>query len=621
MDAAALTPRALFDGNICYEVPPFQRPYVWNLEDQWQPLWDDIERVTNALIAAREAGDPGESLSHFLGAVVLKQAHSPAGDVARRSVVDGQQRLTTLQLLMDAAQLVLGEHGDEGDAESIQELVFNSAKRFHGTPSRFKLWPSRTDRHAFEYVMDDDLTVTPQAAASRIHNAHAFFASAVQDWADVDGDPEKARQRLSVLADVLQQRLRIVTINLSASDDDQLIFETLNGRGTPLLAADHIKNYLFQQCEQLGADVDTWSEVYWQDFDDEWWRDQVAQGRLYRSRIDLFLQYWLTMKMRDEIPTEELFARFRAFAAPELQSSAAAAAFLRSLRHDADTYRDLVTKEGSSPAAGFYARVVEDLESGSFIPLLLWVASDAHTIPEPQVQKALDAVESVAIRRTLLRMTTKDFNGLVVSTLKALDGTPDDQAGDTIVDFLARQAADSRSWPTDDALREQLPDIRLYGNVKQSRLRMILSALELRYRTSRNEDVPLPAKLEIEHVMPRGWKTHWADDIKGDPERAAHRDLVVDTLGNLTLVTKKLNGTLSNRPWRDADAAAIASTVPAAGQGKRSLLNRYSLLVLNKDIVEFHEGSWTEEDIRERSRQLVETVISVWPRPAEPPKP
>jgi hypothetical protein len=335
----------------------------------------------------------------------------------------------------------------------------------------------------------------------------------------------------------------------------------------------------------------------------------------------MFLQYWLTMKMRDEIPTEELFARFRFFSAPELQSSAAAVAFLKSLRHDADTYRDLVTKEGDSAAAGFYARVVEDLESGSFIPLLLWVTSDAHAIPEAQIQKALDAVESMAIRRALLRMTTKDFNGLVVSALKALDSTPDDQVGDTIVDFLARQAADSRSWPTDDSLRSQLPDIRLYGNVKQSRLRMILSALERRFRTERHEDVPLPAKLEIEHVMPRGWRTHWADGTQSDPERTAHRDLLVDTLGNLTLVTKKLNGTLSNRPWRDADAAAIASAAPAKAQGKRSLLNYYSLLVLNKDIVESHEENWTEGDIRERSRQLVETVISVWPRPAEPPKP
>lgn len=113
--------------------------------------------------------------------------------------------------------------------------------------------------------------------------------------------------------------------------------------------------------------------------------------------------------------------------------------------------------------------------------------------------------------------------------------------------------------------------------------------------------------------MPRGWRTYWGGDIQHDAERAAERDILVDTLGNLTLFTSKVNGALSNRPWRDADAAVVASTGREAGAGKRSLLNRHSLLVLNKDIVGLHEEAGTENDIRERSRQLTESVIAVWP--------
>jgi hypothetical protein len=116
--------------------------------------------------------------------------------------------------------------------------------------------------------------------------------------------------------------------------------------------------------------------------------------------------------------------------------------------------------------------------------------------------------------------------------------------------------------------------------------------------------------------MPRGWRTYWDADIRGDADLASKRDVLVDTLGNLTLVTKKLNGTLSNRPWRDEEAAVVANTGLEAGVGKRSLLNRYSLLVLNKEIVERHPESWTEYDIRERAKQLTDSVISVWPRPA-----
>jgi hypothetical protein len=619
VEADVLNPRALFDGNICYEIPPFQRPYVWNEEEQWQPLWDDILRVVDAILDTSEDADQKESINHFLGAVVLKQRETPAGEVSKRSVIDGQQRLTTLQLVLDAAQLVLDEHGDEDDAESVQELVFNIARRFRGTPSRFKLWPSRVDRTAFELVMDNDLEVTQEASSSRICQAHSFFLAAIREWAEVTGDPDKAKTRLATLAQVLQQNLQIVSINLSIHDDDQLIFETLNDRGTPLLAADLIKNYVFQQCENIGADVDSWSEIYWQDFDEDWWRDQVAQGRLYRSRIDLFLQYWLTMRLRAEVPTDAVFSNFQKFARAHLGSTDDAEAFLKGFRRDADTYRELVTREGDSPAAGFYRRIVEAFELGSFIPLLLWLVSDNHDVPDAEVDKALSAVESMAVRRTLLRLTMKDINNLVVAVLRELDGKPMNQVGTVIERYLAQQTAEARSWPTDEDVRLQLPPMRLYWNVKQPRLRVILSAIELKRRTERHENVTLPATLEIEHIMPRGWRTYWGTDIEGDTELARKRDILVDSLGNLTLVTKKLNGTLSNRPWRDADAAVVATTGRDAGVGKRSLLNRYSLLVLNKDIVEPHEDSWTEDDIRERARRLTDDVISIWPRPASVP--
>jgi hypothetical protein len=614
VEADALTPRALFDGTVCYEVPPFQRPYVWTEEDQWQPLWDDIVNVVEAVLEYPNA-DGAEAPGHFLGAVVLKLRDTPAGTVSRHSVIDGQQRLTTLQLLLDAAQLVLVEHGDADDAESIQELVLNGANRFRNTANRFKLWPSRVDRHAFEHVMDNDLALTDGASKSRINQAHTFFASAIRQWADVEGDPDAAEVRLAALARVLQQHLQIVAINLGASDDDQLIFETLNDRGTPLLAADLIKNFIFQQCEEIGADVDAWSETYWSDFDEDWWRDQVAQGRLYRSRIDLFLQYWLTMRRREEVPTDAVFNRFRSFSEQHLISVPDAEIFLRNLRRDADNYRDLVTQDSGSPAAGFYARVVEAAELGTFIPLLLWLISESNHVPTDQAKVALDAVESMALRRILLRMTMKDLNNLVVAILRELEDVPVGDVGRVVRAYLALQTADARMWPSDGALRQQLPSIRLYSNIKQPRLRVVFSAIEMHLRTERHEDVSLPAKLELEHVMPRGWRTYWGADIAGDAERASQRDILVDTLGNLTLVTKKLNGSLSNRPWRDDEATLVANTGTEAGVGKRSLLNRFSILVLNKDIVDQHPEAWTEADIRARATELTEAVISIWPGP------
>lgn len=283
MKAEALTPKDLFEGRIQYEIPSFQRPYVWTEEDQWAPLWTDLKRVAAGVVDA--AGDPQrlqELGSHFLGAVVLKELGHNAGDVARSAVIDGQQRMTTLQILLDAAHAVIDELKYEDEAEFLRELILNPAKKFVGTKDRFKLWPSRSDRGAFEAAMDDNVVIA--TSEHRITEAHAFFGQEVRRWivdgGDADDVPIADRAtRVAVLADVLQSRLFLVAINLGRDDDDQLIFETLNDRGTPLLAADLIKNWVFQRGSELDADVEAWADLYWAELDEEWWRREISQGR------------------------------------------------------------------------------------------------------------------------------------------------------------------------------------------------------------------------------------------------------------------------------------------------------------------------------------------------------
>ena len=613
MEAKALTPRDLFDGKVCYEIPPFQRPYVWTEEDQWQPLWDDIVRVTERLLQSTEPdGSTSADVNHFLGAVVLKQLPSAAGDPLRRSVIDGQQRLTTLQILMDAAQLVVHERGHADVAESLQELVLNESNRFRRSPKRFKLWPSRIDRPAFEQVMDNDLVVSDHLSDTRVVQAHAFFRDAILTWAGEE--TAEANRRLAVLARTLQQHLQIVAIDLSGADEDQLIFETLNDRGTPLLAADLIKNYVFQRCEEIGVDVDEWNERFWQDFDEDWWREEVSQGRFFRSRIDLFLQYWLTMRLKDEVPTDGVFRRFREYASTQLSDAAGALGFLQGLQRDANAFRDFANLDPGSARGSFHSRVVESLELGAFIPLLLWLISDEHDTPSVQRDLALQAVESWAVRRTVLRRTMKDVNKLVVALLKELDQHAGANVGIAAVEYLRLQTADARAWPTDDDVLAEVPGVRAYGSIKQQRLRAILARIELQLRTGRHEDVSLPSRLDIEHVMPRGWRAHWSDGAETDPERATTRDNVLNSIGNLTLVTQKLNVALSNRPWTDAAASVVAPTGKDAGLGKKSLLNRYSVLLLNKEIVDDHPHDWTEADIRRRSQTLARRVCEAWPR-------
>lgn len=609
------TATELFEGRKHYVIPAYQRPYVWTEEDQWAPLWDDILRVSESHI-----GNGSRTFSsHFLGAVVFELIHAGSAAITALDVIDGQQRLTTLQLLLDAVQETLATAGHEEEAERLDELIQNKQVAYKDTPQRFKLWPSQANRAEFAHTMDP--TRSPRAEAGQIYLAHEFFKAEAFRWLyglpDDDGNlpPGSQGERATQLAETLAGRLVVVAIDLTGDDDSQLIFETLNDRGTPLLKADLIKNWVFRLGQKLGADVDMWSRSIWEDFDTDWWREEITQGRMVRSRVDIFLNYWLTMRLRDEVKAEFVFRTFTEYAEPQMRDIVKAEAFLKELRNDADTYRGLGVLSERSVAGRFRSRVIEAMELAATTPIFLWVISENHALPQDQVEVGLGALESWVVRRTLLQLTSKDMNKLIVALLKALTGVAAETAGVAIRRFLSQQTAGTRIWPSDERFIEEVRDLRMYGNIKQGRIAVVLGAVEEFKRSSdpKYGAVSLPAAMTIEHVMPQKWRQHWtvAGEMTDEEERA--RDRAVHQLGNLTLVTQSLNASLSNRPWTDAEAEPLVEG-GQAGKGKWSLLAEFNLLVLNKEILE-HEHEWTELDIAARSRMLAASITKVWPGP------
>ena len=117
MKTEILQPRMLFQKLIRYEIPQFQRPYVWTQEDQWEPFWEDVRNTAENYL------ESNTRQPHFLGAVVLQQRQTAASEIETRIVVDGQQRLTTLQLLLDAVQEVFEQSGYDLPARRMSSLV------------------------------------------------------------------------------------------------------------------------------------------------------------------------------------------------------------------------------------------------------------------------------------------------------------------------------------------------------------------------------------------------------------------------------------------------------------------------------------------------------------------
>ncbi len=228
------------------------------------------------------------------------------------------------------------------------------------------------------------------------------------------------------------------------------------------------------------------------------------------------------------------------------------------------------------------------LESEVIKPLILNLADpDLPTIPHDQVLKVLSVVESWMVRRMLIRATTKAYNQTIVELLKVLRNGDRSFAGDNIEKFLLNEKSNSSYWPDDDEIRRELRVLPAYKRLSRGRLRMVLEAIEDDYRGFRGKDSGIGADrvvrgtLAIEHVMPRKWQVHWPhpEGVRGETER----DALIHTIGNLTLLTTKLNSKVSNGPWNGEN-------------GKRSGLDAHDALFLNRELLKEREihGPTTE---------------------------
>ena len=557
-----------------------------------EPLWEDVRNVAeNYLEQLERSGNDGveaeqKTSPHFLGAVVLKQVPTAAKDIDQREVIDGQQRVTTLQLLLDAIQQIC-EESDQSYlkrvARRLAKLVTNDEEligddRLH----IFKLWPTRGDREAFRHAMDNGLAVN-DFEESLIVQAHEFFQLQVRKWLqDATGPLE---HKIDALEAAATSMLQMVVIDLGSHDDPNLIFETLNARGTPLEQSDLIKNYVLSL--ERDRQGDTWGNL-----DDGWWRREVRQGRLFRPRLDMLLNYWLAMRTGSEVSPTRVFDVFRSYV-----DDPGVHAVMSVVKHDLVNYRDFESTRGRSPAEKSFYYHVDVMQARVVTPvLLLLLSAEAETRV-----RAFNALESFLVRRMICRQTTKDYNRLVLELASRLRESGLDKADTVTAGYLKEQKAYAREWPSDESVAHALESSPLYRLLTRGRLRLVLEGVERRLRSSGKAEHPtVPTNLTIEHLMPVGWRNEeWPLPEDVDRDAATYqRNTLIHSIGNLTLVTQKLNSSMSNDAWAC----------------KRDELQEYSVLLLNNELLS--RPSWNEETIRSRSRRMAELVSERWPGPA-----
>jgi hypothetical protein len=586
-------------------VPLFQRPYVWNEDNQWEPLWNDVKQVARRLLENPAATQH----PHFLGAVVFQQVQNPTGNMQVRTIIDGQQRLTTLQLLLDALHAELLAAGAEQQAKRVETLVMNAEPFWEHPEDRFKVWPTNRDRPAFNAVMAADLPVDYAAIEqrdSKIVQAHEYFAARAREWLLVD--EENVQARATAVERTVRELIQMVVIDLSADENAQEIFETLNARGAQLTAADLIKNFIFQRLTETRADVEAAYDQYWKDFETGFWETEVSSGRLRHQRSSLFLSHWLIAKTGEEIPAREVFKRFKQYA--DFESDVTMIELLGQLSRAGRTYRSFSNwaerKTGAIDQLGLFAYRTGIMEIDAVKPLVLHLLDpDESAIPEEQASKALRSVESWLVRRMLTRAPSKSYSQAIAELITHIRKTGRQVAGDAVESYLMDHSGANMYWPDNDEVRDQLSSLAVYRRLSRGRLRMVLEAIEDYERGWHGSKSGLGGErvargqYAIEHVLPRKWQPHWPLPVD---QTAAGRDAIIDTLGNLTLLMGRLNSKISNSAW-------------AGRSAKREALQAHDVLMLNRRLLERAGDQWSDELIRKRTDRLIDVIIEAWPVP------
>lgn len=606
METQVRTPQMVFMQPQRLVVPLFQRPYVWNEESQWEPLWSDITRVADRVLNQPQT----KQQPHFLGAVVLQQVQNPIGLMQTRTIIDGQQRLTTLQLLLDALHAELLSIKAAAPAARMEPLIANADPFCSNPEDRYKVWPTNRDRAAFNAVMGAQPPVNHDSLGfpgDRMVEAHRFFSEQARSWLNAESGETRAQVRAAAIETVVRELLQMVVIDLTAEENAQEIFETLNARGAQLTAADLIKNFIFQRLSESSTNVEATYERHWKDFETGFWETEVNVGRLRYPRSSVFLNHWLISRTGEEVVAREVFNRFKRFA--DHEAGKPMAVLLAEVHAASKVYRDFIvaasSESGSISRLGLFVYRTGVMESEVIKPLVLCLLDPQESpIPEAQLLKALETVESWMVRRMLVRGTTKNYNTVIAELVKLVQADRPD-AGDKIEGYLAAQSSESSYWPDDDELREELEHLAAYRRLRRGRLRMVLEAIEDHLRGWSGSGVGLGGervargKLAIEHVMPRKWSANWP--VTNAAEEA-ERDRLIHTLGNLTLLTGRLNSKVSNAAW-------------PGDNGKRQGLEAHDVFVLNRELLKTAGEYWTDESIRNRTRRLADVITQIWPVP------
>jgi Protein of unknown function DUF262/Protein of unknown function (DUF1524)/Restriction Enzyme Adenine Methylase Associated len=605
METNVRTPQEVFGQPQRLVVPLFQRPYRWDEEKHWAPLWTDIVYLADPLAAHVSM----QVQPHFLGAIVLQASNTVTGTMPARDVIDGQQRLTTLQVLLSALRMQLTAVGAASAAARLAGLTENEEHFLQHSEDRYKVWPSEPDRVAFMDVMSASEPLDYDNVREPAHNivkAHEFFSIQAADWLRMDGTSQEI-VRGEALERAVRTFLNLVVIDLSADDDPQAIFETLNARGTPLTPADLIKNLVFRRLTEGNKDLQQAHDDYWRDFETTFWMKRATRNS-ENTNASKFFNSYLISRVGEFVKEQQTFDGWKRHLLP---ADSDPTLLMQHVKDSSTIFRSLVEipaySELPSPLEIFAYRM-QAMGVEAVRPLILRLFDpDLEPLDDETTQRCFTWLESWIVRRMLVHGSSSNYLKMMARFSKAITPENRDHADEIIARTLQDEQGPTGWWPDDDEIRACLKQ-RPITQHNQTRVRMILEAIEDHMRgfghatqAKRPTEQRSPRGLTIEHLMPDRWEKHWPLGIGvegNEDERRRH----VELLGNLTLLTDKFNSSLQNGPW-------------LGDEGKLVKISAQSTMMLNQELGRLGATGWSESNIEARTEIMTERILAIWPVP------
>lgn len=586
MKSKVTTIYAMLDGDVEYVIPQFQRAYAWRREEQWEPLWDDIVNLVQAIA---DSGSVANTPPHFMGPLVIqKRDVHPDGRPPGYIVVDGQQRMTTMLVLLKAVGDAADEVGMPDLAENFRSRLCNNLAHNTWTP---KVLPvNKGDRIALRAVLDRSIGTDDEGV---IVDCYDFFnrvaVEYLRGWED-------RRVRGQNLLDALERKLETAVLELEASEQPNRVFETLNARAAPLKQFELVKNTVMYEGGVV-EDEERAGVLWMPDFDDGYWYQESAGGV---SKLDAFLSDWLTAKLERRIVANRISTEFRALLAREKERRHNVGHLTHRLNYSAKKYRQ-VDENAFSETLPSSERLLA-MGFNMVMPVILWLWDWDSAVDRREKQNVLRVVESYAVRRMLMDLNLgAPMTAQLIALLSRLRLASDDgQSLSRAARGFFNGLDGSLRWPDDREIKQKLTETP--HGMTSRRLDVVLSALENRLRID-NGISPLDSRPRRAQLMPPQ-ENLWSLGYDWPPQRGRvtesrkqRRKERIDFLGNLVLTRGNLSRSAQESHWKE----------------KLTALENHREFQLTRMLLDNPGDEWSEDAIEGRSFQLYEIFIRTWP--------